>query len=135
MEIRVNIPQNDYIQPTEVREDVVQKICDVFLDRRGGYYHNVFHPYSDNGYRIRTLGVVIGRSGHANSFGYKADFAHETIIKFHGVEMKAAFQALIIAGYHMYRVYECGSWMGYICSEKPFLKDGTEVKEFNDFID
>lgn len=135
MEIRVNIPQNDYIQPTEVREDVVQKICDVFLNRRGGYCHDVFHPYSENGYRVRTLGVVISKNGHANAFGYKADLEGETIIKFHGTEMEAAFQALIKAGYHMYRVYEYGSWMGYVCDKKPHYEGNTEVFEFNDFID
>lgn len=26
----IKITPNDYVQPTEVREDVVQKICDVF---------------------------------------------------------------------------------------------------------
>lgn len=31
MEIKVNIPQNDYVQPTEVREEVVQAICNAFL--------------------------------------------------------------------------------------------------------
>ena len=101
MEIRVNIPQNDYIQPTEVREDVVQKICDVFLDNRTGYYHNIFHPVNDGGYRVRTLGLRIH----------------------------------IKAGYHMYRVYEYGSWMGYACDKKPHYEGNTEVFEFNDFID
>ena len=135
MEIKLNIPENGYIQPTEIREDVVQKICDAFLNRRAGYYHDVFHPYSESGYRVRTLGVVTRNNGRAYAFGYKADLKGETIIKFHGSEMKAAFQALIKAGYHMFRVYEYGSWMGYICAEKPFYKDGTEVREFNDFID
>ena len=135
MEIKVNSPQNDYIQPTEVREEVVQKICDVFLNRRAGYYHDVFYPYSENGYRVRTLGVVIRKDGRAYTVDHKADLKGETIIKFHGSEMKAAFQALIKAGYHMFRVYSYGSWMGYICAEKPFYKDGTEVREFNDFID
>lgn len=31
MEIKVNIPQNDYVEPTEVREEVIQAICDAFL--------------------------------------------------------------------------------------------------------
>lgn len=47
MEIRVNIPQNDYVQPTEVREDVVQKICDVVFDN--GYSYIGSKPfYGDN---------------------------------------------------------------------------------------
>ena len=38
MEIKINIPTNDYVQPTEVREDVVQMICDsilkTYMDKR-----------------------------------------------------------------------------------------------------
>lgn len=34
MEITVNIPKNDYIQPTEVRQEVVQAICEAFLHGR-----------------------------------------------------------------------------------------------------
>lgn len=34
MEIKVNIPQNDYVQPTEVREEVVQAICNAFLSNK-----------------------------------------------------------------------------------------------------
>ena len=32
MKITSNIPKNDYFQPTEVREDVVQMICDHIID-------------------------------------------------------------------------------------------------------
>lgn len=136
MEIKVNIPQNDYIQPTEVREDVVQKICDVFLGNRAGYYHNIFHPVNDGGYRVRTLGLRIHKkSGRAYEFDHKALFDSDDFVKIHGCEMEAAFQALIKAGYHMYRVYEYGSWMGYACDKKPHYEGNTEVFEFNDFID
>ena len=31
MEIKVNIPANDYVQPTEIRQEVVQQICDIIL--------------------------------------------------------------------------------------------------------
>ena len=53
--------------------------------------------------------------------------------------MKAAFEALRKAGYHMFRVRYYGSWMGYVAYEKPYFRDGdtvgTEVTEFTDFID
>lgn len=39
------------------------------------------------------------------------------------------------AGYHIFKVYEYGSWMGYTCEKKPVLQNGKEVFEFNDFID
>lgn len=140
MEIKVNIPQNDYIQPTDVREDVVQKICDVFLDRRGGSIHNVFHPVSDGCYRVRTLGLRVHKSdGKAYDFN-SSPLSCDEFIKFHGSEMKAAFEALIKAGYHMFKIYEYGSWMGYVCDKKPQYHTyngtwGTEVTSFTDFID
>lgn len=49
--------------------------------------------------------------------------------------MKAAFKVLRSAGYHMFRIYKYGSWMGYICDKKPFIQDAEEVTTFNDFID
>lgn len=134
MEIKINIPENDYIQPTEVREDVVQKICDVFLDRRGGCYHNAFHPNSDGRCRTRDLGLRLYK-GTNKAYEFTTSAASGEFIRIHGVEMKAAFRALVSAGYHMYRVYEYGTWMGYICDKKPYYQGGTEVREFTDFID
>jgi hypothetical protein len=101
MEIRVNIPQNDYIQPTEVREDVVRKICDVFLDNRTGYYHNIFHPVNDGGYRVRTLGLRIHKkSGRAYEFDHKALFDSDDFVKFHGSEMKVfPYSKIVISKY------------------------------------
>ena len=32
MEIKINVPINDYQRPSQVREDVVQLICDSFLN-------------------------------------------------------------------------------------------------------
>ena len=49
--------------------------------------------------------------------------------------MKAAFKALQEAGYYMFRIYEYGSWMGYECSKKTFMKNGERVTEFDDVID
>lgn len=66
--------------------------------------------------------------------GYEA-FDSDNNIRFNGEEMKAAFKALRNAGYHMFRIYEYGSWKGYICDKKPFYDGGTEVTTFNDFID
>lgn len=126
MEIKVNIPKNDYKKPTEAREEVVQTICEIFLKTQW----NVFHPFagSNNGCRNANLYIVKG----SHQF-FKSD--SKNAIRVRGVEMQAAFEALIKAGYHMFRVYEYGEWMGYCCSKKPFIERGTEVKAFSDFID
>lgn len=133
MEIKVNIPANDYVQPTEPRPEVVQAICEAFI------VHNafgIFHPFSENVHRQATLLVEV-RDGKGLSFLNRKWESREDDIyyRIYGVEMKAAFDALIKAGYHLFEVYEYGSWKGYVCERKPFHKNGKEVFEFNDFID
>jgi len=131
MEITVNIPQNDYVQPTEVKQHVVQAICEAFLS--GGCW-STFHPFNDGHTRARHTGVLCHINGEPYGFG-DAPFTNDCFIKFNGAEMKAAFKALIKAGYYIFRVYEYGTWMGYKVSKKPFLQGGEEVTFFNDFID
>lgn len=133
MKITVDIPKNDYVQPTEVRQEVVQYICEAFLST---CVWRIFHPESQNAYRGRTLYVMVSkRSKEAHGFGGCKASDHDENIRFNGCEMKAAFKALREAGYHMFRIYEYGSWKGYICDKKPFIQDGEEVTIFNDFID
>ena len=132
MEIKVNIPTNDYEQPTEIRSEVVQGICDVFLN--GGAW-STFHPFSESVYR-RASNKIIRHKNDKKFYGFHDEgFSNDIAIRFNGAEMKAAFAALIKAGYHMFKVYNYGTWKGYICSKKPFYKDGIKVSTFDDFID
>lgn len=119
MEIKINIPKNDYIQPVEVREEVVQHICEAFLN--GGDLWGIFHPYS-GGYNRPSKKFIIF-NGRCHEFSTHGE-------RFNGAEMSAAFKALIKAGYHIFRVYEYGAWLGYKCSKKPFEYGGTEVISF-----
>lgn len=132
MEIKINIPQNDYVQPTEVRQEVVQGICESFL--RNGV-RSIFHPFGDGRYRNRSK-YIVRHKGSKTYYGFHNEaFSDEECAKFNGAEMKAAFYALRNAGYHMFRVYEYGTWLGYQCSKKPYMERGEEVYDFNDFID
>ena len=124
MRITINIPRNDYVLPTEVRQDVVQHICEAFLTDSCWC---VFHPYPDGLGRSATRGIYVVKD-KGREFSSSGE-------RFNGAEMAAAFKVLIAAGYHMFRVYSYNTWMGYICSKKPFEHNGTEVKEFTDFID
>ena len=54
MEIKINIPKNDYVQSTEVRQNVVQAICDAFLE---SHCNSTFHPYGSGCCRRKTLFV------------------------------------------------------------------------------
>jgi hypothetical protein len=132
MNIEINIPANDYVQPTEVRQEVVQAICDAFLET---HCWSIYHPFRDGRGRNPTCLVVPKTKRCRASFSQEDRDSTKTGIKFNGAEMKAAFSALRKAGYHIFRVYEYGSWLGYVCDKKPFLDGGMEVEEFNHFID
>lgn len=141
MEIKINIQKNDYVQPTEVREEIVQKICDFFLPNSYGC-SPVFHPSNDGAYRDATLWISreisksSGKEVLCGPMSYsRAERYDKNPTKIHGVEVSAAFEALRRAGYYMFRIYEYNSWMGYMCSKKPFVKGGVQVTEFTDFID
>lgn len=128
MELTIRIPQNDYVQPTNPRQEVVQAICDAFLTETSW---RVFHPYhgANNGCRNATRYMSLKHP----RFDYPSQ--EENPVRIYGCEVAAAFKALREAGYHIYKIHEYGTWMGYICDKKPFCERGTEVSEFRDFID
>jgi hypothetical protein len=138
--MNICIPKNDYVQPAEVRQEVVQGICEAFLAHCAW---SCFHPFSSGVYRQKTT-YIRRHKGRKEYFGFADNdtyFAQEDEhVKFNGAEMKAAFKALQDAGYYMYRVYEYGSWMGYIVYHKPVFNGcgyshAERVTEFTDFID
>lgn len=138
MELTLNIPRNDYKQPTEVRQNVVQAICDTFLC---GNCYSVFHPATISAGKKRTIYVEVNKYGKGCGFFGRLDdleysrmCGHECY-RINGVEMQAAFAALRECGYHIFRIYKYRSWMGYICDKKPYRNDGEEVTDFTDFID
>lgn len=127
----IKVKRNTYEVPTEVREEVVQAICDAFLNRS---VWSVFHPTSEGMYRRASLLVIGHKNGEWYGF-HNEPFTDELSYRVRGVEMNAAFAELRKAGYHIFKVYSFGSWPGYRVSEKPFMEGGTEVEEFTDFID
>lgn len=151
MEIKINIPQNDYVQPTEVREEVVEMICKAFLNEE------VFHPFGLPPHYLPT--VFVARNDKKDSYKFcseKNEYPYNrqgytSFIRINGTEMQAAFEVLQKAGYFMYKVYTrallSGIYVprfGYICSKKPFLHEGelrivtaegVQVQKFEDFID
>lgn len=136
MEITINIPRNEYVQPTEVRQEVVQGICDAFLEQRA---FSCFHPFSDGAYRGKTL-YISKHKGCKKYYGFTKDkFSGDDVVRFNGAEMRAAFRALQDAGYFMYRIRKYGSWVGYIVYPKPkyngIYNYAEKVTDFTDFID
>lgn len=130
----IYVQKNDYVTPTEVRDEVVQGICEAFL--RGGW-DSVFHPVSDGLCRGKTL-YIARNSNDTKFYGFTSRrYDGEEIVKFNGAEMEKAFQVLIDNGYFMWRIYQYGSWMGYECTKTPVAprNGAVRVAMFRDVID
>ena len=137
MEITINIPKNEYTTPTECRQEVVQAICDAFL-RRCAF--SDFRPHSSGPYRRATLYVGSHKGGDFYGFNDEPDFFDGMSYKVRGCEVKAAIEALIKAGYHMWTYYAYNDYncKEYRLSSQPFLentKGAREVFTFEDIID
>ena len=131
----INIPQNNYKVPTEVRDEAVQGIAEAFLNL---CCWSTYHPFSDGCHRPAT-NCILKHKGCDKyyGFGYKGEFGDD-YLQFNGAEMKKAFALLDEAGYYIFKVYEYDTWMGYVVSRKPSVPNWSRaerVYEFTDFID
>lgn len=138
MEITITIKQNDYVTPTQCRQEVVQAICDAFLSN--GAWSD-FRPFSASAYRPATLKVIAHTNGRFYGFLDKQfDSDKGPSYNIRGCEMKAAFDCLLKAGYHIFQFYQYNDYRckAYRVSQKPFLagvQDAREVFSFDDVID
>lgn len=110
MEIKINIPANDFVQPTEVREEIVQKFCDhviQYMDKgatKNGYSISIL----DNDHKaevylnFRFNGSVSGISCCKNEL---VESCGGESVKLRTVEMQAIFDAMQKAGYFIFGSY------------------------------
>lgn len=124
----IKIPTNDYQRPSQIREEIVQLICDAFLG--GDTYKATCTNHFSADYCVDTEGM---RPRFYN--GYKSGINEKHIEhKFNGAEMSAAFDALIKAGYFMYK--GCDGGVVYRCQRRDFCNDGWQrVDSFDTRID
>lgn len=130
MEIRVNIPKNDYVQPTEVRQEVVQDICNhiIFWMNKGviekGYYEIRIKVHDD---QSNCMCLVYRKSGE--TFGFTSEREKDVPEKvgsnykrIRTVEMEAVFEAMQDAGYYIFGSH-CitNNEHTYVFTTKPFL--------------
>lgn len=128
----ITIKKNTYVQPTEIREDVVQGICEAFLaqTRRSG-----FHPFRDGSERPATLFITRKKGDIEYSYFSPILIDAEEGVQFHGVEMQKAFDVLRENGYYIWVIYEYEYWKTYVVTNKPYLAGAVQVSTFSDFID
>lgn len=124
--MKINVPQNDYVQPTEIREDVVQGIVDTLLD------------YLKNGFALRVFNDNKGIYLRKEKKRFSCDPKCLDGIRVYGVEMNAAFKALSAAGYYVYGEYNITRLEhSFYWSNKPRHNNDKPMEEalFSVFID
>lgn len=131
----IQIKKNEYQQPTEVREFMVQGIIDAFL--YASAHFKIFRPYKYNDADATLWLRNDSDTYKPYFFGYTSQEPKNCLGKIRGCEMKEAFRIIQEAGYYIFKISIRGQ-LGYIVSEKPFEQEygfATRVTEFNDFID
>lgn len=129
--MNIRIIKNDYVQPVEVREHVVQSICDVIMNN-----------YLDRATNLTVYAKSAELYICEHKEGYKT-ISHSRLntnvqyIRIRSCEMDAAFKVFQDAGYHIYLERNKKDRIStYRFSKKPVLW-GEEAKnlEFDVFID
>jgi hypothetical protein len=127
MEIKVNIPANDYVQPTEVRQEIVQSICNAIIK-------NIDKPKDSKIYVRQAQSLFIDpEKGHI----MRGNNIYVGELRIRSVEMKAAFEAIQDAGYFIFHsVYPPDNTHSYTFQKKPYNEYGRINRiDFDLFID
>lgn len=145
MEVTINIPQNDYVQPTEVRQEVVQEICNLLLE---GQEIAVFEN-APSRLSLATMEVTNGsykvflktkKDTKERRMSHFYDHDDLNVVRVRGVEVQAAFDVLLNANYYIHGRYKENMWEGnkhtYKCSKTPYINGNKcSVTKFDLFID
>lgn len=121
----VNIPKNKYKPDYTLRDEIVQDICDAFLS--GAVWHTHVDNYKCE-CKIFKYKTVAGKT----RYEFRTEDKEGTL--FTEVEMRAAFKALLKAGYHMFSGGYYVEYFHYVCSEKDYMVDNN-YKYVEDFTE
>lgn len=127
--MEIKIIANDYVQPTEVRENIVQSICDVLLTMLDTNLSLTIY--------VKHAELYVGKKGHELVITRSTMNTSYRYTRIHSTEMSAAFTSFQDAGYHIYMNRDKKTKdTTYRFSKKPVL-DGIQSKclEFDMFID
>ena len=127
--IQVKIPVNDFTIPTESDQEVVQAICDAFL-RKQRYCVPTNATRGDH-----YVGTFKGKAMFSNCLWSHEDGNKTRNKEIHGCDMKAAFQALRQAGYHMFVRYSMDGDAFIRCRKEPYFVNGEEITTFDFNVD
>lgn len=128
-----DIPVNTYKKIDTPNPEAVRGICQAFLRF---CTWSTFHPVSDRGIARNKHHYIMKHKNSDKFYGFRNDNnQYYNNMRIHDCDVRAAIKILLDKGYHLFRVYEYGTWEGYRISEKPYMDDGVEVTDFNGSID
>lgn len=145
----ITIKKNPYVQPTELRDEAVQAICDAFLGVGGDGSDtnaNGCHVFRTQGVDGKGATPYVARHNSRPDYSCFRDEEQKrdiekreperyTIFRIRGVEMSAAFEALQNAGYFMFGQANTTGESLYRCYCKPYLEGWGMLTSFKKFID
>ena len=122
----INIKPNPYKPVTEPNIEVVQMICDAFIN--GDEFRPYTHQYKC--YHAATKwvseGVRNARFIDSKSNSYRI----------HDCDMEMAFECLQRAGYNMFAIKEYTGFVEIVCSEKPYYeKNGIYYNKIIKYVE
>ena len=139
--IKIDVPFNNYQIPTDVREEVVQKIVDYFVDHISYIeetYNTHWISYSLEWEPDKDDCVVLLKKKPLMYGCRWKDKNEEEYIRVRGVEIDAAFKAMADAGYYLFSTFIAnrGSYQWWWWN-KPSLCGMSPIEnpKFNVFID
>lgn len=126
----IKIQKNDYAQPTEVRQEVVQNICDIIMNR----YINDNRGMSFDISKMKTPELFIIPKINKTDAHFSW-FKEDSKYRVRTCEMEETFKILQDSGYFIFeRVYS--DEIFYFFSKKPYFKNQYAKREhFKVFID
>lgn len=132
--MELNIPRNDYVENTTIREDVVNAICQAFLSKTCWSH---LHPRTTSLYR-RASSLVVKHKGGSEYYGFISGCDMSSFdegIKYTRYELDKAIKGLIEYGYHVW--YVSCEWSYIKVTRTPYYNErgAREIFEFNGYID
>ena len=139
MEIKINIPNNDYKEPTEVRQEVVQEIASFLCERIRTSKNHTFEICVELYYDRPSELWLVRRNDNDEMCNiesqerYDRNYSYEKIFT---AEMVAVFKALSDAEYICYGRYcVTDQTHTYTFTDRDFRPDQSRFVKFTDFID
>ena len=122
----INIKPNPYKPVAEPNIEVVQMICDAFING------DKFRPYTHQ-YKCYHAATKWVSEGVRNARFTDSKFNSYRI---HDCDMKMAFEYLQRAGYNMFAIKEGNGFVEIVCSEKPYYeKNGIFYGRIDKYVE